>query len=141
MYNYFEPQKINIKEIQNINNNNDNNGENRINNPEEILNRQIAILNSSPFFKFYKRFEEYENAFISLCEQKIHSAKIETQRIGLFLFRSDITKCEIIRKNMFEYINGHFKVICCDIPLMKMIIVLVKMKGFQMTIFLKDGLE
>ena len=75
MYNYFEPHKINIKEIQNINNNNDNNGENRINNPEEILNRQIAILNSSPFFKFYKRFEEYENAFISLMNKKFTQQK------------------------------------------------------------------
>ena len=116
MYNYFKHNKINIKEIQNIKNNNDNNGENRINNPEEILNRQIAILISSLFFKFYNRFEEYEKTFISLCEQKIHSAKLETQRIGLFIFSSDITRCERIRRNMFEYINDHFKVICCDIP-------------------------
>ena len=116
MYNYFEPHKINIKEIENVANNNDNNNENRIINHEEILNRQIEILNRSMFFKFYKRYQDYKDSYISLCEQKIILSKIETQRIGLFMSNKDSTKCEEIRRNMLEYINNHLKGFCSDIP-------------------------
>ena len=110
MYNYFKVHKINIDKIKNINNNGNMNS-------EEILNKQIEILNESMFFQFYKRFEDFKDEYVSSCEQKIHLSKLETQRIGLFIFNSDITRCEEIRKNMFEYINDHFKAIFnCDIP-------------------------
>ena len=110
MYNYFKVHKININKIKNINNNGNMNS-------KEILNKQIEILNESMFFQFYKRFEDFQDVYVSACEQKIHLSKLETQRIGLFIFRSDITRCEEIRKNMFEFINDHFKVIFnCDIP-------------------------
>ena len=109
LFEYFKPHKISINNITNINQNNEMS-------EEEILNRQIEILNESLFFKFYKRFEDYKNRIISLCKNKIHSSKIQTQKIGLFIFRSDKNRCVQIRKNMFEYINEHFKMIFkCDI--------------------------
>ena len=114
MYNYFEPHKIDVNDILNIGNNKE---ENRKLNQNEILNMQIEKLNESMFFKFFKRLEDYKEKVISVCEEKIRSSKMETKKIGLFIWQSDTTKCEEIRKEMLEFIHEHFKVIFdCDIP-------------------------
>lgn len=135
MYEYFEPHKISINNISRIRENNEIN-------EEEIKNRQIEILNESMFFKFYKKFEDYKNRYISLCEDKIRSSKRETQQIGLFIFRSDKTRCEDIRKNMFEYINDHFKSIFnCDIKYNENDYMMNEDEEFRESFFIKRWFE
>ena len=113
MYYYFKKHKIDVNAILNIGKNN----ANRLS-QKEILNKQIEKLNESMFFKFFKKLEDYKERIISLCEEKITSSKMATQRIGLlFIWDSDIARCENIRKEMLEFIHEHFKSIFnCDIP-------------------------
>ena len=113
MYNYFIPHKIEVNEILNISKNE----ENRRLNQNEILNMQIEKLNESMFFKFFKRLEDFKEKNISICEEKIRSSRMETERIGLFIWKSDTAKCVLIRKEMFEFIHDYFKAIFdCDVP-------------------------
>ena len=107
MYNYFIPHKIEVNEILNISKNE----ENRRLNQNEILNMQIEKLNESMFFKFFKRLEDYKERNISICEEKIRSSRMETERIGLFIWKSDTARCVLIRKEMFQK-YGLIPIIC-----------------------------
>lgn len=100
MYSYFEKHKINIDEIQNIQRNN------KLNDKEK-LNMQIQKIKQSLFFKFFERNDFLERNIL-ICNNIIESAKRETERIGYFLFNSDINNCENIRRQMFEDLNEHF---------------------------------
>ena len=100
MFEYFRQHKINIEEIRDIQN------KSNLNNKEK-LDMQIQNIKKSLFFKFFQRNDFLERN-LSICENIITSAKRDTERIGYFLFKSDIIGCENIRRRMFEEINEHF---------------------------------